>query len=380
MARPALAPTPPIAPKTAPAEGDVGARSGGDAGGARSTLRERFESLQERRGRRGIPEGIRITKVGLWFVLLTVVVAAAATNTGNNALYLVLACMLALLLVSGVVSRLNLQRLTVTVDSPGDLFARRPFHLPFTITNDSRRWSRWLLLFSVAVKGPARLVPHLPAGKSARGHLELLLPKRGRHRIEFAHFSSLFPIGLFRKGMRYRLGLELLVFPELFAAGAIEIQPSGLAGDESANRAGWGHELHALRSYRAGDDPRAIHWKKSAQTGALVFMERASEESRRLSIVFDNATGRLADAAAENRFEHLVSEAATAAVDHLARGFEVELISREGTLAYGTGGRHRQAILEQLAVIGPRPRQRAELASADPATRSLRLSFKADRA
>lgn len=339
-----------------------------------------FRRFAAARARRGIPEGIRITKVGLWFVLLTVVVAAAATNTGNNALYLVLACMLAMLVVSGVVSRLNLQRLAVAVASPGELFATRPFRLPFTITNQSRRWSRWLLLFSVARKGPARLVPHLPAGKSARGDLELLLPRRGRHRIDFAHFSSLFPLGLFRKGMRYAVDLELLVYPELFAAGGLELEPSGLAGDESAPRAGWGHELHSLRGYRAGDDPRGIHWKKSAQTGALIFMERESEESRRLSIVLDNATGRLADAAAESRFERLVSEAATAAVDHLARGFEVELVSREGTVPFGIGARHRQAILERLALLEPRPRQRTELRSSDPGARSLRLAFGAERA
>ena len=48
---------------------------------------------------RPVPEGIRITKVGLWYVLFTVIVGVAATNTGNNALYLVLAVMLALLVV-----------------------------------------------------------------------------------------------------------------------------------------------------------------------------------------------------------------------------------------------------------------------------------------
>jgi uncharacterized protein (DUF58 family) len=352
------------------------AADGSLASRALASLQEGWRAF---RARRGIPEGIRITRIGLWFVLLTVVVAAAATNTGNNALYLVLSCMLALLAVSGVASRMNLQRLSVTVESPGDLFARRPFDLPFAITNRSRHWARWLLLFSVTPQGPARLVPHLPAGKSARGTLELLLPRRGRHRLEFAHFSSLFPVGLFRKGMRFRLGIELLVFPELFAAGGFELQPSGLTGDDSSPRLGWGHELHALRGYRTGDDPRGIHWKKSAQTGALVFMERESEESRRLSIVFDNGTGRLADPAAESRFEHLVSEAATAAVDHLARGYEVELVTRDGVLAFGLGSRHRRAILEQLALVEPRPRQRTELHSSDPGARSLHLAFPAER-
>ncbi len=70
-----------------------------------------------------------------------------------------------------------------------------------------------------------------------------------------------------------------------------------------------------------------------------------------------------------------MSEAATAAVDHLARGYEVELVSREGTLPFGFGTRHRQAILERLALVEPRPRQRTELHSSDPAARSLRLAF-----
>ena len=75
-----------------------------------------------------------------------------------------------------------------------------------------------------------------------------------------------------------------------------------------------------------------------------------------------------------------MSEAATAAVDHLARGYEVELVSREGTLPFGVGARQRLAILERLALIEPRPRQRTELYSSDPGARSLRLAFGGERA
>jgi uncharacterized protein (DUF58 family) len=326
--------------------------------------------------RRGTPEGIRITRVGLWFVLFTVLVAVAATNTGNNALYLVLACMLALLVVSGVVSRWNLRHLEVEIEAPGDLYAKRPFELPFVITNRSRRMPRWILLFSLEKKGTTRLVPYLPAGKRARGALEFIAPRRGRQTIESAHFSSLFPLGLFRKGMRYPVAAELLVYPELFPPGSIDASPAGASGDESASRPGWGHELHALRAYRTGDDPRLIHWKKTAQTGALVFMERESEESERLSIVFDNATGRPRDAAAEERFEHLVSEAATAAVDHLARGYEVELVTRDGWLPFGGGARQRRRILETLARIEARsrPARLDALRGGDARSRVLRLS------
>ena len=236
---------------------------------------------------------------------------------------------------------------------------------------------RWLLLFSIERKGPARLVPYLPAGKSAHGALELIEPRRGRRRIDSAHFSSLFPLGLFRKGMRYPLDVELLVFPELFPPGAIDALPAGVSGDDASTRGGWGHELHALRAYRSGDDPRAIHWKKSAQSGSLVFMERASEESERLAIVFDNATGRPRDAAAAERFEHLVSEAATVAVDHLAKGFEVELVTRDRRIPFAAGARQRRLILEHLAVIEPRPKAgpSASLLPGDSRARTMLLGM-----
>lgn len=343
--------------------------------GAKPRSRSYLSGLRVRLERRGAPEGIRITKVGLWFILLTVIVVVAATNTGNNALYLVLACMLALLVVSGVVSRWNLRHLEATLEPPGDLFAKRPFRLGFAVTNRSRRMPRWILLFSVETKGPSRLIPYLPAGRTARGTLDLIAPRRGHRRFEAAHFSSLFPLGLFRKGMRYPLTLDVLVYPELYPAGAVESSTAGPAGEDSSGRSGWGHELHALRAYLSGDDPRGIHWKKSAQSGALVFMERESEESQRLSILFDNAVGRLADAAAEERFEQLVSEAATAAVDHLARGFEVELVTREGAIPFGAGAPQRSRILERLALVESRPRRRDGLRSGDARARTLRLSF-----
>ena len=46
---------------------------------------------------------IRVTNLGLGFILMTLVVAIGATNTGNNGLYLVLAGMLAAMVVSGVI-------------------------------------------------------------------------------------------------------------------------------------------------------------------------------------------------------------------------------------------------------------------------------------
>lgn len=329
------------------------------------------------RRQRSTPEGIRITTVGLWFVLLTILVAIAATNTGNNALYTVLALMFAVLIVSGVLSRQNVRTLSAELTAPDEIFANRPFSIGFRLESRSRLLARWFLLVSLDRRSRPLLIPYLPPRGRSAGQIETLLPRRGRHRFPFVHVGSLFPFGFFRKGERYRVDLEVLVFPELFAAGIVRTAGAAEQGQDTARKIGRGPGLHSLRGFRQGDDPRGIHWKQSARTGGLIFMEREAEESRRLSIVFDNAVGTLADEAAERRFERLVSEAATAALEGLARGFEVELVTRDGKTPYGSGARQRLAFLESLALIAPRPKSREPLAPSDPRCRLVR--FEIDR-
>ncbi len=330
--------------------------------------------------RRSVPEGIRMTTVGLWFVLLTLLVAVAATNTGNNALYMVLALMLAVLVVSGVISRQNVRGLEVRLAEPGEVHANRPFTVDLTVRSRGRFLSRWFILVDLGKGSKPLLIPHLPPGSKSASSIEVLVGRRGAHKLPAAHVASLFPFGFFRKGERYRLGFEILVFPELFAAATVQPAETPHLGEDPARRAGWGHDLHELRAFRRGDDPRGIHWKQTARTGRMIFTERTAEQSRRLSILFDNGVGVLSTPELESRFERLVSEAATAAVDHLARGFDVELVTREGATGFASGQRQRLAVLERLARIAPVPAGGDPLRSSDYRVPELRLRLEAPEA
>ncbi len=318
-------------------------------------------------------EGIRITTVGLWYVLLTLMVAIASTNTGNNALYAVLAVMFGLLILSGLLSRQNVRCLAIDLSAPDEIFANRPFAVTFRIASRGALLPRWFLLLRLAREAKPLLVPYLARHGQSGGRVETMVPRRGPHTFPYAHVSSLFPFGFFRKGVRYRAGLEVLVFPEIFPAAGRDIEQSEAVGDDAARRPGWGHALFSLRAFRHGDDPRGIHWKQTARTGGIVYMEREAEQTRRLSIVFDNAVGELRDAARQARFERLVSEAATAALDHLARGYEVELVTRDQVLSFAGGQRQRLAVLELLAHIAGVPPRRAPLAGSDPRVPQLRI-------
>src|ERR1700720_3121593 len=78
---------------------------------------------------------IRITNFGLGYILLCLVVAIAATNTGNNGLYLVLAAMLAAMIVSGIVSRRNVRGVDCRIEAVGEIVATRPALLRVRLHN-----------------------------------------------------------------------------------------------------------------------------------------------------------------------------------------------------------------------------------------------------
>ena len=317
-------------------------------------------------------ERIRITKAGVWFVLISLVVGAAAANTGNNALYLVASMLLALLGISGLSSRRNLYQLSMTFGSPPEVHAGQTFSVPVTISNDDRLFPKRMIQVSGVVAAEPLLVPYLGRLQATGERAFFTFERRGQHRVPSMRISSIFPLGLFDKAMRLSIDFQVLVFPRLVPVTESRYFDRGRVGDELTKKAGWSHELRALRPFRTGDDPRSIHWKRSARTGDLIFMERQAEAGRRLAIFFDNAFGEL-DSAGDRRFEAIVSEAASLAVHYLDQGFEVALTTREEHIHYGRGRPQQLRILNSLALVQSAPMQRFPLWSGRAAATEVRL-------
>lgn len=336
-------------------------------------------------GRRGSrSNGFQLTRVGLWYLAACLVVGLAATNTGNNGLFLTIAMMLAAFIITHVLGLLNVSRLQLDLESRQEIFANRPAKLQVRLKNRDSRWTRRLLIVSVPDdrlqsagrrRTAAWWVPILGPGEEAHGTLDLILRRRGPRRIEVAQVASLYPNGIFRKGRRFQQDLEVLVYPELFSASASRPDIQGTRGEHPMTRAGQGSELHSLRDYRPGDDPRGIHWKQSARQGALIFQQQSREQNRRLHIVFDNAVGTLSTEEQVRRFERLVSEAATSAVFHLGQGFEVALTTRAVSIPYAGGPRQRRNLLDALACIEPVAETPEPLIPEDDNAGELRLAM-----
>lgn len=308
--------------------------------------------------------GLRPTRVCRWFVGFAAITALAATNTGNNGLFLVVALMVAALVVTQLVAAANVRNIDVEVRPPAEVYANTPSLWKLECRNRGRFLDRRWLSITMAVDGLSGKIDevgHLPllgTSKESKLRVSAMFATRGVKVTRGVRVTSLFPFGLFAKGRVYPFDREVVVYPELFGLGGRPPKHMGRAGDERGRKVGWGHELLALRAFRSGDDPRGIHWKQSARTGSMVYQERREEENRRIVIVFDNAVGRESGGPL---FERLISEAATATVELLERGFEVALQTRDEVVRFGGGPHQRHLVLRTLACLTPCERSSSPL-------------------
>ena len=271
---------------------------------------------------------VRVTNLGLGFVLMTLV-------------------------VSGVVSRRNVEGLRVSLEGPAELFAGEPSRFTVRLTNGGRLPRRAVLVKIGGAAAPI-LFPRIEPGAEESRGVDLVFPHRGRRVSESLLVYSGFPIGLFRKGRVHEAADERIVYPALRIGRPPRPDPRETeSGDPRSRRKGRGAEIRNLRDAVFGDDPRDVHWPQTARQGKFIVKERAAEEGHDVVVALDVVRPARPDAGWGGRFEVAVSEAAGLCVRLLARGNRVGLVLGGTALAPGTGPAHRRAILLALALVEP---------------------------
>ncbi|HWZ85141.1 MAG TPA: DUF58 domain-containing protein [Thermoanaerobaculia bacterium] len=299
---------------------------------------------------------IRITNFGLGYILMCLVVAIAALNTGNNGLYLVLAGMLAGMIVSGLVSRRNVRAVRCEIETAGEVIATRPAWLKIRVENRLRTATAQALFFlHESLPGPLWVDPLAP-GQMREIVVEGVFPRRGVYREADAGILSRFPLGLFRKYRKARLTREIVVYPLPETVAMPEIPPEDARGGRPHPRSrGSGSDIRTLREFSPGDDPRDVHWKQSARMRRWIVREREAERDRVLFLAIDNALAAPGDPAALERFERAIARCAGAALLLLSRGGEVGFHARGVKVPARAGKGQRVRILDALARLEPVP-------------------------
>lgn len=303
---------------------------------------------------------IRVTNFGLGYILMCLVVAIAATNTGNNGLYLVLAAMLAALIMSGILSRRNIRNVRCELETLGEVVASRPAWLKLKLENELATGTAQAIFFlHASLPGPLWIDPLKP-GEKRELVVEGVFPRRGVYRDADAGLLSRFPLGFFRKYRKAVLAREIVVYP-LPASSPVPMIPpeDSRGGRPHPHSRGGGADIRTLREFSPGDDPRDLHWKQSARMGRWIVREREAERDRVLFLAVENALAEPFDAASLERFERAIARCAGQALLLLSRGAEVGFHARGVKVAARAGKSQRLRILDALARLEPIPRPAA---------------------
>ncbi len=296
---------------------------------------------------------IRPTREGWWFLLTTLGMGFAAVNTGNNLLYLLLSMLLGTIVVSGILSEQTIRRVKVFPATPLEIFAGSPAAVGCVLLNGKRLLPSYSLTLEVpsdnAAAPRAFYVSKLEPGQERLHSWEETFPRRGRHRRRPLRLMTGFPFGLFVKATAPILVDELLVFPAVRPFSLADLRNLGGSGAERVARPGPGTDLYNLREYRWGDDPRLIHWKSTAKSGAVMVREPEAEAALKMRVVLE---GPPPDADLE-RLEADISLAASLTSHLLGQGSRVELVGPGLFVPLGEGPAHRRRMLEALALWDP---------------------------
>lgn len=289
---------------------------------------------------------MKLTREGKRFSLATILIAVAAINTGNNLIYLILAMMLSILVLSIVILKMNMKGLVLKVFQNKPVFANSPASVEIAVSNKKSVSSYSIRVFTSGNIEGQTYFPKISGLSDAATNVPIICRKRGVYQQGDFFFASGFPFIFFSKKSVCKVEGELFVYPEIREVEKLIPEISGEGYELSRELYGRGDEFSMVREFRYGDDWRRIHWKASAKTAKLMIMEYAVEEPRKLTVILDNLMTQDAEA-----FEKAVSFAASVSDRFLKEGFFVRLLTCRKVIPFGSGREHLFKILDILALV-----------------------------
>lgn len=313
----------------------------------------------------------RVTREGVIYLVGVFAVALAALNTGNNLLFLVLGCLLAVILLSGIVSRITLTGIELKLTLPEHVFAAQPAPALLELNN----LKRTLPSFSLRVIGEstkdkknadAKLAsapllqqpvyfPYLPRQQSVRQSVELTFPRRGVYRQKMLALKSRFPFGFLEKTRKVPAEAEIVVYPPITPTEEFYAILPLISGEIESHMRGRGNDLYAIRDLVPTDNARFVDWKATARAGTLKVREFAREDERRVLLVLDPFFyGTAISPEGARKFERAVELCACLAWHFYQLGSAIGLRTASAEVQLAPGADSIYDVLGRLALAEPR--------------------------
>jgi uncharacterized protein (DUF58 family) len=233
-----------------------------------------------------------LTKTGLIFLGLCVMLYLGALQSETGLLYFLLGILGACFLLNAAGARRSARGLELELPHSVSAYEGQRLGEGWGIRNTTAGalgmasvWGPFGRLFSVGAIEPA--------GHSARTP-EIVLPRRGVYPFSSLRLESTYPFGLLSWSRPLEIAGEIVVFPRPYPC-----EPPEAAGHEpmvGGHYTGGKHSrsgLHftGVRPLQPSDPPKLIHWKSSSKGRGLQVKELEEELSGRVALVLDASTG-----------------------------------------------------------------------------------------
>jgi uncharacterized protein (DUF58 family) len=290
---------------------------------------------------------IRFTLGGLVFTAGAFAIGFAAMNTGNNLLFLLLGAMLGFIAVSGWLSEQAIRGLAVERHLPRAVTVGQEMRIGYTVTRREGRLPSLALEISEEGLPGTAFVAHVPPGESATARAINRFVRRGVYRLGTVTLSTAFPFGMFRKARDVQIPGEVIVWPRSDRPVRSPATGGGRkpkSGEHARGSVGHRGEYRSLRAYRAGDDPRDIHWRSSARLQAPVLREydRDGAETRWICLDLRGPTD-------SEEGEAAVEVTASLAAGAMAENRPFAVVAGPVTVSPGHGAGQMERVLDALA-------------------------------
>src|SRR6202035_4349241 len=202
----------------------------------------------------------KITREGWIYIGGIIIVALAALNTGNNLLFLILASLIAIILMSGILSSITLSGVEMRLDLPEHIFAGQQVRANIQLQNDKHTLPSFSLRVEAVKPKDAPAVamletpvyfPYLPKRDRVQQTVPMTFMRRGVHRQDAFRIVTRFPFGFLQKSRRLDLKTEAVVYPSVAPTDELVETLPGLHGALESLSKGRGQDLYALRGYVA---------------------------------------------------------------------------------------------------------------------------------
>jgi len=310
------------------------------------------------RQKRSQPIRFHLTRAGWLFLGISVMVGLAAVRSQAALLWVLFGGMMGAIHASAILARRMLAGVMIKREVPARAWQRQTVHLGYFLRNRHRRGSSLALqiqeLAPEGIDSAAGYCLHLPPKVGFRAGARFAARRRGRISLKDMQIATSFPFGFVKATRSIRQESSLVIWParghlktNLLRSGAVEVSsaaPSGATGGQD--------EFFGLREYRPGDNPRWIHWRRSAGRDTPALREMARPLPEVLWVILDTYRQDSRASRPDSR-EKMLRFAATL-IDHaFTRGYKVGLaLAYDRAVAVhppAAGRGPRRALLDALA-------------------------------